>query len=199
MTLFRVTHHNIQINTQTRSWMYLKSLWAMHVTISLYWEYQMRDISRVLTVSVSTCLLWTCLMRSDRQMSDGSPRVLAEFARSACCVSFPVFGVTGVTVIWLQTCCHHPYRGESGLDLSPFIIWLMAKSTSQCDPPPLSKPRASSLSAYTIVCHVLSSVPSTQTKQETDSAHTPPDQILLLSDWVSLRAGQLAVLAYLAG
>lgn len=59
--------------------------------------------------------------RSHRSPS-GSPRMLAEFARSTRYVSLPVFGVTGVTVIWLQTCCHHPYRGESALDRSPFII-----------------------------------------------------------------------------
>lgn len=63
-----------------------------------------------------------------------SPQVLAEFARSARCVSFPVFRVSGVTVISLQTCCHHPYRGS--------LVWifhrsqsgLMAKPTSQLDP-----------------------------------------------------------------
>lgn len=60
-----------------------------------------------------------------------SPRVLAELPRSADCFSIPVFGVAGVAVIDLQTCSHHPYRGESGLDLSLFIICQMTTSTSQ--------------------------------------------------------------------
>lgn len=92
-------------------------------------------------------------LRSDRS-SAASPRMLAEFARSACCFSIPVFGVTGVTVIWLQTRSHHPYRGESGLDLSPFIIWQMTKSASQFDLAP-RKPRFSCCQLTTLLLCLL--------------------------------------------
>lgn len=70
--------------------------------------------------------------RTDGLLAD-SPRMLAEFTRSACCFLIPVFGVTWVAIIWLQTRSHHPHRGESALDLSPFIICQMTRSTSQID------------------------------------------------------------------
>lgn len=70
--------------------------------------------------------------RTDGLLAD-SPRVLAEFTRSACCFLIPVFGVTWVAIIWLQTRSHHPHNGESALDLSPFIICQMTRSTSQID------------------------------------------------------------------
>lgn len=66
------------------------------------------------------------------QLAD-SPRMLAEFAKSSRSRLIPVFGVTWVAIIWLQTRSHHPYRGESALDLSPFIIWQMTRSTSHID------------------------------------------------------------------
>ena len=88
----------------------------------------------------SGSLLWPAGLRRIG-FAAGSPRILAEFARSARRFSFPVFGVTGVAVIWLQTRCHQPHRdrGESRLDLSPFIIWFMAKinkSARSCESAP---------------------------------------------------------------
>lgn len=64
-------------------------------------------------------------MRTNR-FTVASPRTLVEFTRSALGFSFPVFCVTGVAVIGLQTCCHHPYRWKSA-NLS-FIIWSIAKT-----------------------------------------------------------------------
>ena len=118
----------------------------------------------------------------------GSPRMLAEFARSACCFSIPVFGVTGVTVIWLQTCSHH--RGESGLDLSPFIICQTTISTSQFDLA-TSKPQVSCCIVCQSVrmCRLHITNKAEWRHKSPEGRYTPKEikGFTLLSDWVSLR------------